>query len=179
MKYAKAAKRYVKAVFELARTQNQLDSLAKDMQAAAQIFNEHPELGKFLANPMVAQTAKTAAVKKIFGKGFSPLFGRLIDLLAGRKRLELLPDVAELFNQHYKKYQGIVEADVTVAVPVDEKMKETFAQKVKEISGKENIELRFHVDPGIIGGYIIQIDDLRVDDSVRGKLRKIKQKLNV
>ena len=179
MKHSKAAKRYVKAVFELARSQNQLDDLAKDMQTAAQIFNDHPELVKFLANPLVNHSGKTEAAHKIFAKGFSALFGRLIDLLASRKRLEILPDVAELFNIHYKKFRGVVEADVTVAVPVDEKTKDIFAQKVKEISGKDNIDLHFHVDPAIIGGYIIQIGDLRVDDSVRGKLRKIKQNLNV
>ncbi len=179
MKHPKAAKRYVKALFELARSQKGLDALADDMKKAARIFDAHPELVKFLGNPVVNHSGKVEAVRKIFAEGFSPLFGRLINMLAARKRLELMPDIAELFNRHYKKFRGIVEADVTVAVPVDEKMKEVFARKVKEISGKDNIELHFHVNPEIIGGYIIQIGDLRVDDSVQGKLRKIKQKLNV
>ncbi len=177
MKVSKAAKRYVKAVFELARQQNQLDRLARDMQAAQQIFETHPELIDFLRRPTVAASAKSQTLRKIFSGDFSPLFRQLLDLLARRKRLELLPDIAYLFNEHYKKAQGIVEARVTLAVPVTDELRNQFLEKVKQITGKDRIELQMETDPDIIGGYILQIGDLRIDDSVRGKIRKIKQKI--
>ena len=177
MKIPKAAKRYVKAVFELARQQNQLEELAKDMEAAQQILEQHPDLITLLNQPVIPKSKKAAVLKKIFGEQFSRLFRQLIDLLIRRDRMELLPGIVTLFNEHYKRYQGVVEAQVTVATPIDDALKQQFIDKIKEITGKDKIELKVETDPSIIGGYILQIGDLRIDDSVKGKINKIKQKL--
>jgi len=178
-RYAKAAKRYVKAYFEWVAEDGSLDSAARDMALIENTLRENPDLSEFLKKPVIAAKQKADAVLQIFGKHISDKTKRLIELLAEKNRLDILPDIAALFGEYYKKHLGTVEVTLTTAVPVDDELKQAFLQKVKELTGKDKVEFRMKTDPSIIGGYILQIGDLKVDDSIKGKLQKIKSKLIV
>jgi F-type H+-transporting ATPase subunit delta len=178
-KYAKSAKRYVKAYFELARETGKLKEAAADMELIAKTVSENQELKNFLKQPIIGSEQKYKAVKKIFGDKVSGLTQRLLALLAQKNRMDILEDIAKLFGEYYKKHLGVVEAVLTTAIPVDDEVTKAFHQKVKELTGKDNAVLKTETDPSIIGGYILQIGDLKIDDSVKGKLNKIKSNLLV
>ncbi len=177
VKISKAAKRYVKAFFEWSKARGKLDEVAKDMAILEQVMNDNPDLVAFLKNPTVSNKRKKEALKKIFNDGISAETWKLIDLLADKDRLDILDEIAVRFGQIHKELQGVVEAELITATPVNDEMMKVFLEKVKEITGKSKVEISNRVDPGIIGGYILQIGDLRIDDSIRGKLNKIKAQL--
>ena len=178
-RYAKAAKRYVKAFFEWAQEDGSLETAARDMALIRDVLNENPELKAFLKKPVVSGKQKLAAVTQIFESKISDKTRRLLELLGEKNRLDILPDIVDLFDEYYKQYLGTVEATLITAVPVDDDLRQAFLEKVKEITGKDRVEFRLKTDPSIIGGYILQIGDLKVDDSIKGKLQKIKSKLIV
>jgi len=171
----KAAKRYAKALFEIASTD--LDAVQKDMHRLKDTFESHPDLLKFLKNPTVAASKKLAAVQKIFGSEVSDNTKKLIDLLGQKDRLSLLKDIATSFNELYKNHKGIKEAEVISAIPLDDTLKNSILNKIKELTGSSQIKLSNKVKPELIGGFILNMDDLRYDASISGKLAKIKSKL--
>ncbi|NPA42736.1 MAG: ATP synthase F1 subunit delta [Chlorobi bacterium] len=177
--HSKAAKRYVKAFFDWARETGKLEEAARDMALIAETLENHPELADFLKSPVVTSKQKAEVLRGIFHDRTGAQIRRLLELLAEKDRSDILGDIARLFGEFYKQYQGIVDVTLTTAVPADEALQEAFLRKVKEITGKDKVELRTVTDPSIIGGYILQIGDLKVDDSVRGKLQKIKSKILV
>ena len=171
----KAAKRYAKALFELAT--GQMDTVQKDMALLLQTFESAPELDKILNNPTVAVSKKLHIVKSVFDMKLSDTTLKLIDLLGKKDRLNLLKNIAKAFNELYKNSKGIKEATVITAVPLDEKLKKEIFNKIQALTGSSNIHLTNKVNPDIIGGFILNLDDLRYDASVSGKLAKIKSKL--
>ncbi len=178
-KFSKAAKRYVKAYFELAREAGKLEEAAADMKLIRNTLKNNPELKHFLKQPVIGNLQKYQAIQKIFGDKISPLTANLLQLLARKNRMDILEDIAGLFDEFYRKHLGVVEAVLTTAVQPDEEVIKAFHEKVKELTGKENAVLKTKVDPAIIGGYILQIGDLKIDDSIKGKLQKIKSNLIV
>ncbi len=171
----KAAKRYAKALFEI--SSSNLDAVQKDMHRLKDTFESHPDLLKFLKNPTVAASKKLAAVQKLFGANVSDNTAKLINLLGQKDRLSLLKNIAVSFNELYKNSKGIKEAEVISAIPLDDTLKNGILNKIKEITGSSQIKLTNKVDPSIMGGFILNIDDLRYDASISGKLAKIKSKL--
>ncbi len=171
----KAAKRYAKALFEI--SSGNLDAVQKDMQWLKDTFDANPGLLKFLKNPTVAASIKLAAVQKITGNKVSENTRKLISLLGQKDRLSLLKDIAISFNDLYKKSKGIKEAEVITAIPLDEQLKQHILDKIKELTGSSQIKLTNKVNPEILGGFILNIDDLQYDASISGKLAKIKTKL--
>ncbi len=171
----KAAKRYAKALFELAT--DQLDTVQNDMQLVKKTFEENLKLVKVVKDPTIGASKKLNIINTIFDNKVSKETQKLINLLGQKDRLSLLHDIASAFNELYKNNKGIKEATVITAVPLSDTLKDNILKKIKELTGSQHIKLTNIVDPKIIGGFILNMDDLRYDASISGKLAKIKSKL--
>jgi F-type H+-transporting ATPase subunit delta len=171
----KAAKRYAKALFELAA--GNLDAVQNDMSMLQQSFNDNKELGKVLKDPTIGASKKLNIVKAVFKANMTDLSFKLVELLGKKDRLQLLNNVAVAFNELYKKHKQIREVTVITAIPLDSNLEKAIFTKVKTLTGSNEIKLTNVVDSSIIGGFILNMDDLRYDASISGKLAKIKSKL--
>ncbi len=171
----KAAKRYAKALFELAT--NQLDAVEKDMLLMIHTFEDNKNLAQILKDPTVSASKKLNIVKAVFENKISETSLKLIDLLGQKERLNLLPLIANAFDTLYKDKKQIKEANIVTAVPLDKNLETIIFNKVKELTGSNEIKLKNIVNPDIIGGFILNVDDKRYDASISGKLAKIKSKL--
>jgi len=171
----KAAKRYAKALFELAT--NQLDVVEADMLLLTNTFKENKNLAQILKDPTVSASKKLNIIKAVFENKVSETSLNLIDLLGRKERLSLLPSIATAFDTLYKNKKQIKVANVISAVPLDENLERLIFNKVKELTGSNEIKLKNIVNPDIIGGFVLNVDDIRYDASISGKLAKIKSKL--
>jgi F-type H+-transporting ATPase subunit delta len=100
----------------------------------------------------------------------------LIDLIVKNGRESFLPAIARVFIHETKKYKGITESVLTTAVKVDDNVRKQITDLISEVF-KTKVELKESIDPEIIGGFILQIDDNYIDASIKNKLRKIKKEL--
>ena len=97
-------------------------------------------------------------------------------LIATNKREVHIPGICRNFLGLTRKDQNIKLAVLTTASEVNS---ETI-KKIEELLGKElnaTIELSSNVNPEIVGGLILKLDDKQYDASVATQLKKIKQKL--
>jgi len=171
----RAAKRYAKALFE--SSTNNLDAVQNDMTMLHKTFGESKELVVVLNNPTIAASNKLNIVKAVFEGKISDISLKLINLLGQKDRLNLLDKITVAFNELYKNFKQIKEATVITAIPLDASLETAIFNKIKTLSGSNEIRLTNKIDPSIIGGFILNIDDLRYDASISGKLAKIKSKL--
>ena len=76
----------------------------------------------------------------------------------------------------YRKSEGIAVVKIITAVPLEKEMEDKILFRISKMLGKK-IELQKSVDPAIEGGFIIDIDDYRLDASVASRLRQIRRQL--
>jgi F-type H+-transporting ATPase subunit delta len=100
----------------------------------------------------------------------------LIDLVVKNGRESFIPAIARVFIHETKKFKGITESVLTTAVKVDDKVKKQIIDLISEVF-KTKVELKENIDPEIVGGFILQIDDNYIDASIKNKLRKIRKEL--
>ena len=74
------------------------------------------------------------------------------------------------------KYKGITESVLTTAVKVDEKVRNQVIALISEVFSTK-VELTENIDPEILGGFILRVDDNYIDASIKNKLRKIRKEL--
>ena len=175
MKNTRAALRYAKATLSTALDQKQEDALAKDMQDIVAVFEENEALVTFLENPVVANSAKQAALGKLF-PALQPLSNQLVVLLATNNRIDLLNQVAAAYLTLLEKQQGKATALVTTAVALSPELEKVILAKAKQLSSAE-ISLENNIDPSIIGGFILRIGDLQYNASVAHQLDQLKREL--
>ncbi len=173
----KAAKRYAKALFELAENQAKLDQVHADLKNINEAIENNQELKSLLTNPTLTKKKKTQIVQKIFDGKIDELTAKLIQLLGEKDRLDLLPAIYKSFDSLYKQKKGIVQAVITTPVELTSQLEKEIYQKIQSLTGSKEIQLKKNIDPSLLGGFVLQIDDLKYDASILGKLAKIKSKL--
>lgn len=169
-----AARRYVQAIVELAREQGTFDTWERDLGAVAQLGSD-PEIVAFLENPSIHDEQKIKLVDGAI-KDVTPQARNLVSMLISKRRVRLIPDIVELFEEAIRLERGVVLADVTTAEPIGGTAQKMVKEQLRAITGKD-VELRLHTDEAIIGGVIARIGDQVIDGSVVNQLRRLRQRL--
>ncbi len=175
MNDSKISVRYSRAIFQSALEKKILDKVNQDMIFISEIC-KLPEIKEFLASPIIPPSKKEAIFHKILDNNVEDITLSLIDLIVKNGRESYIPAIARVFIHEAKKSKGTTETILTTAVRVDENVKKQVIELISEVF-KTRVELKENINPEIIGGFILQIDDNYIDASIKNKLRKIKKEL--
>ncbi|MEA2527644.1 MAG: F-type H+-transporting ATPase subunit delta [Thermomicrobiales bacterium] len=169
-----AAKRYAQAVFSLAKERGTLDRWLDDMAALNDLVSD-PRAAEILASPAVPEAEKLKLVDRVLA-GAQPEARNLAHILIHRRRVGIVPDLAQLFGAAVLQERGIVIAEVTTAEPLGPSEQEMVRAQLSRIVGK-TVQLRLNTDPSIIGGVIARVGDQLIDGSVINQLRRLRARL--
>ncbi|MBD5180846.1 MAG: ATP synthase F1 subunit delta [Bacteroidales bacterium] len=175
--------RYARALYKVALERNCTKPLYDLMKRMADAFAAQPELGRVIENPYVdaerkQQLLMTAAGVESTDK--TPAIETLADfikLLQQNKRIEFAREAAIAYVSIYRKACNIATVKVTSASPLDA----AASEKIKNIIAARNpqgvLEYEEIVDPELIGGFTINIDNQKLDASIKNELKQLRLKL--
>jgi F-type H+-transporting ATPase subunit delta len=170
---SKVAEPYAEALIDLAQANNELKKTANDMNIVSQFLANSNDLKKFLSNPLITKEAKKIIVNDILGEQVGKNTLKFLLLLVDRNRIALLEGIVQKFLELSYKQESIAIVKVTSAVQLSAEQQQNIAEKLKVISGAEQIKLALKVDPQLLGGFTVEIGSKLIDTSVRGQLRQI------
>ena len=168
--------RYAKAFFTLAKEKNILDTLKTDIELVSGVCKESKDFILLLESPIVKSSKKMALITSIFSGKVNNLTLEFLHLITKNKREVHIPAICRNFLGLTRADQNIKSAILTTATEINT---ETI-KKIEKLIGKElnaTVELSSSVNPEIIGGMVLRLDDKQYDASVATQLKKIKQKL--
>jgi F-type H+-transporting ATPase subunit delta len=169
-----SGKWYAQAIFELAREKKAIETCQQGLEKLAELTRDE-SLMALLENPKLPFEAKGDLLREGLGE-IEPYVFNLALLLVGKDALRLAGDISGSYLLLFDAYRGIEHAEVTTAVPLDEKEKEAVSRRVGEFVGRK-VTLDLQVDPSIIGGFIARIGDMLIDGSVRQNLDSLGKSL--
>jgi F-type H+-transporting ATPase subunit delta len=170
------AARYAKSLIDLALERDQLEEVYKDIQYLRSIFQKSKALIDFLNNPVITSDQKLLVVKTLDSSNTGETTKSFNRLLIRKGRENYLPEIANAFIDQYKKYKGIYTVTLITAIPVGDDIKEIFINRIKSAGRMKEVELVSVVQANIIGGFILEGEDRRIDASVAYDLTKIKNR---
>jgi len=164
------ARPYAEAVFGLA---SETDSLARwgDLLAFYAIAMQDKNLLYAIRDPRL-ETAQVQELLYSLFEGIGEQEKALINILLDNGKLELMPEVSEVFNQLRADATGSVTAEIVSAYELDEAQIGALAGALKN-ELKRDVLIETSVDSSIIGGVIIRAGDTVIDGSIAGKLRDL------
>lgn len=156
-----------------------LHSLANDQEGALTCLNAaaaaiaRPEVAAVITHPRLSKEVLASAFAGGPGLGCTAVT-RLVALLIENGRLAYLPDIAEAFAALKDEHEGRARVDVTTALPLTDAEIDGFKTVLERRLGR-TIVLTQHIDPTLLAGVIVQIEDMVLDGSVRGRLNALSQ----
>lgn len=169
-----AAKRYAQAAFAIARDGDAIAQWRADLDDVAAVLADSDAAGWFAA-PRVPVAERQAAAERALE--VAPLALNLARLLIAKGRTTEAREVADAFNRLADEHEGLAQAEITTAVPLQDDQVAAMEQRLGETLGKQ-ITATASVDSDIIGGVVLRIDDHLIDGSVRSRLRRLRQELS-
>ncbi|MFC4777879.1 F0F1 ATP synthase subunit delta [Paenibacillus sp. GCM10023252] len=173
---AVVAKRYAKALFDIAQGQSLVNEIEAQLKLIVSAIEENKDLGRFLASPSIGTEQKIALLRGAFGDQISVILNNTLELLVTRGRLDILSDIAETFTKIAGEALGQAQATVYTAQLLTDSELSDVAAQFGAISGKKILAQQV-VEPSLLGGIQVRIGNRLYDGSLSGKLSRLEKSL--
>ena len=169
---SEATERYAAALFGAAQGD------AGAVRAAAEALMADTQRWNTLAGAAATDTEKKellAGAPQLDGCDALKAF---LNLLLEEGHLDALPEVMTEFNRLALNAQGGVECVMTCARQPDEATQEAVRKAVCKLRGADNAVLQIKIDPSLLGGFVLDVDGVTYDRSVKGRLDRLARGVN-
>jgi F-type H+-transporting ATPase subunit delta len=166
------AKRYAKALFELAEEKNMVAQVGADLQAIVSAIQSNADLQKLLSHPNIDAKKKTELLRQLFqGKVLDAVLNT-VSLLVERRRQNILAELSADFVKIANEALGQAKAIVSSPAALSADESQLIASRFSAITGKK-IQVEQVIDPSLLGGIQVRIGDRVYDGSLSGKLQRL------
>jgi F-type H+-transporting ATPase subunit delta len=170
-----AARRYARAIFELAKEEGQVDAWAARLAAVRDALVPG-EVRAVLANPSIPVQRREEAAASLVADTAGPEGVNLVRLLVGAGRLADVGRIAEEYERLADEDAGRVRATAITAVPLSRAETDRLTADLGRKLGRE-VRLDARVDPAIVGGLVLRVGDRVMDGSVATRLQQLRRHL--
>jgi F-type H+-transporting ATPase subunit delta len=168
------ARRYARAFFEVAKESGSVTQVAKDIAEFAETWSSQAELRAALDSPRIAVSAREALVKEVAGRmSLGEGSVKALRLLAQRRRLAVVPELAREIGRLADEDAGVVRAHVTSASGLPTGYLDQLRGEIERSTGKK-VTITHSVDASLLAGVVTRIGDRVVDGSAKTRLRALR-----
>jgi len=175
MNEGKISVRYARAILNLAKNKGIEDAVYKEMFVLSDNLTHYAKDFKTaFAHPDITEENKKRLFKLAVGNTISSFTSQSIDFIVEKKRSSFMLRIALMYQTLYQIEHNIIISNVISAKELDKKT----LDKIKAFASKTfdaSVELVSTIEPDLIGGFILDIANQRLDASIKGKLNNIRK----
>jgi F-type H+-transporting ATPase subunit delta len=171
------ARRYARALFDLAVEQDHVEAWADALASLQEAVDSSQELRDVLENPIYTRDQRRSIVEKLVtALRLAREPASLVYLLADRGRLEHLRAIVETFARFADQKLGRVRARITSAVALDDGAAARIAERLSS-AARAKVLVESDVDPALLGGVVARVGSITYDGSLRTQLEDLRRQL--
>jgi F-type H+-transporting ATPase subunit delta len=167
------AKRYARALLELAREAGTLEASGVELVRAVAAFEE-PRLRPLILSPVIDASARLRTAKAVVeALGVSRMVANLLGLLAERGRLPILPDVARWYDALVDEELGRARATIRSAAALTAADRHELGELARRLTGRRDVVATTEVDPDLLAGAVLDVGGTVYDGSLKTQLARL------
>ncbi len=153
--------------------------VVKQIASVEELIASSADLRHALQTPAIPGSRKRAVLGKLAEPlGLAPLVRNFLFVITDHRRLAMLSQIREAFEEFVDQKMGFVRASVTSAEPLDEKQTRALEAELERLTGKR-VRAHYSTDPALVGGATARIGSTVYDGSVHGQLQTMRRKLTL
>ncbi|SDE33808.1 F-type H+-transporting ATPase subunit delta [Paenibacillus sp. UNCCL117] len=171
------AKRYARALFEIAQEQNRVAQFEEELNAFLSALRQNADFNKLIVHPGLTVSAKQELLSNVFGGQLSDTVLNTLQLLVANGREELLESLVGYYAAIAGEALGQAKAIVYTPFALSEADEKQIASTFSTLTSKQ-IRVESVIDKSLLGGIQIRVGDRLYDGSLSGKLKRLEKALN-
>jgi len=171
------AKRYARALLELAREDGNLAAWGEELERIVAAFEE-PRLRLLVLSPVIDAAARIRTAKSVAAAlGVSTAIANLIGLLAERDRLVLLPEIARWYDLLLDDELGRARVTIRSATALSAAERTQLVDVARRLTQREQVVATTEVDPELLGGVVLDVGGTVYDGSLKTQLARLTKEM--
>jgi len=167
---------YASALFQLAEQASAVAEVRRELDTLAEVAAADADFRVFLESPAIGTERRADALEKMLRGRVSDRTLNTLLVMNRHGRGALLPVLRDAFASRQEQAAGEVQVIVTSALALNDADRAQVAEAVRAVSGRTPV-FTYRVNEDILGGLIVQIGDIRYDNSVRRHLQLMRGRL--
>lgn len=165
--------RYAKTLFDLAVDSKELPQITAQFSEFCHFIKSQKDLGGIIFSPALSRQEHVAVFHEICQKlKILPLLINFMTILAENRRLELIYEIQEIFQELFDQNQGITHAEVVSAVSLSKQQQERILEVLTtQVSGK--LLVNYLIDSAYLGGILVRIGNQIIDLTLADQLNHL------
>lgn len=171
------ARRYAKAYLELVDESGSQKQAEAELAALQKLIETDANFARFVADPLPSRSEQKGAMAAIAKKlKFSDITANMLGVICDNRRVAHLPIILMAIEAGLRTRRGEVIAEVRSARSLNDNQKQEVAKTLTKIIG-QNVQLEVTVDQSLLGGLIVKVGSVMLDDSVKTKLQRLTREM--
>ena len=167
---------YGRSLYDLCNEEHVSGQVLQDIETVEEIFRENPEYLQLLSEPSIKKAERLKLLDEAFREEIHPYLKNFLSLLLERHGLLDVKTAFHRYEKLYRRDHNIAVARVVTAIPLTEERRAQLRELLEKRSGK-TVLLREKVDPDILGGVKVTMDNVLLDGTVQTRLQTISDKV--
>jgi len=171
------AARYATAIFDLAREDESLEALERDVDALSSALKDSADLAAMISSPAHPRREQANAIAAVAtAMNLSRIVANALGLMAEKRRLFVLPQLLRALRDMVADAKGEVTAEVVVANALTDAQSEKLSETLEATVGK-TVKIAARVDESLIGGLVVKVGSKMMDTSIRSRLNALQNSM--
>jgi len=167
--------RYAKAIFQYASERKEEERLREELKILLEQFLAVPEFHRILDDPTISSAEKIDVLTTAVGKKISDTYKQVICMIVKNGRTHFMQSIALMYDKVYRKAKNRVMLKLITTEPASGEMENRLVDLV--VKNDKYVDFFAKTDKDIIGGFILEIEDVRLDASIRNQLNQLRLEL--
>lgn len=177
MATSRASIRYAKSLYTLAEKQGDMEEMEADVRTMQAAISGTPELELMLKSPVVKPDVKERILQLVFKGNIGDLSMGFLSILVRKGRESLLPSIMDEALGLLRNMRNVKRAEVRTAVPMNDAIRARVSAAIKKMH-EGDVELEEQVDPSLIGGFQLFMDNRMIDASIKREIELLRRHIN-
>lgn len=166
------ADRYASALFEVTQKNGSSKQVLETLTALKNSLEENKRVYEVLMTPTISDSDKKSVLIQAIGPQSSKELEPFLQLLCKNNRLSSLSQIATAFENRISEEMGVISGEVQSASELTEQEKSR-VKKLIESKLSASVDLKFKVNPKMIGGIEAKVGSYIFEDSVKSHMEKL------
>lgn len=168
------SKEYASALFELAAEGGAEREFADALRFIEKELSAQPDYMTLLSSPNIPKDERCALLDRAFSDSVPEYVMSMTKLLCERGRMRDFGEVAREYDSLYRALELISDARITSVVELTDEEKKALVARLENMCHRK-VRPTYEIDPSILGGIVVRMDDTLIDGSLKRKLKDVKE----
>ena len=175
MSLSKAAVLYANSLYDLALEKNAVASVTDEMSRIVRVIEDNAQLKRVLESPIVKPSAKIQIIRECTASFAGAVLMQFVDFLYEKNRIDGIWEIGKAYEQILDEREGIIRVKITSAIELTRQQLDEIQEQLEGTYAKK-ILFDIKINPAVIGGFVLQVEDTVIDASLKNKLERLKKK---